>query len=479
MTRRSEDARARARAAALALALGPLLGAACDGSGEHADPHAAARDEHGEEGHHDEDEHRAGAPVVLTPAQVEAAGIRAEPAAGGEVVRHLTLPAVVAANADAVTHVNPRAPGVVRQIEKRLGEAVAEGELLCVIDSIELAEAIAELVRTRALVEAGETTLERERDLFARRIATADRVLSGAIEVDRRIHDREKELQEQAVSTLRPLLEADKALQGAELERERELTELEAEREARLLALEVELIERRIVRDAARSRLAALGLDEERIDALGPGAAQAGGTYEIRAPRAGIVAGRHITTGEFVDAQTKLYTLEDLSRVWVLASVFEERVRSVRTGQEGRIRLDAFPGRVFEAEVTLVGYEVDPASRALAVRLELDNGPLDEWPEELPLRPGMFGSVDLVIERIQARVALPEAAIVHGDSGDFVYVRTAPNAFERRSVRVGPPSGEVVEVRAGLEPGEEVVVAGTFQLDSAHRRGELGAGHSH
>ena len=177
--------------------------------------------------------------------------------------------------------------------------------------------------------------------------------------------------------------------------------------------------------------------------------------------------------------ETKLYTLEDLSHVWILASAFEQQIRAVRTGQSGRIHLDAFPEDVFTGRVTLVGYEVDPESRALGVRLELENVSLAAWPEEFPIRPGMFGSVELAVGRTTARVALPEDAIVHEDDGDYVFVRTGPGVFARRPVELGPPAGHLVEVRAGLDPGEEVVVAGTFPLKSALRRGELGEGHSH
>lgn len=432
-------------------------------------------------GHEDHDEEAHEAPdahVELTPAQVQSAGIEVKPAAPGQVSRHLTLPAVVAANADALSHVNPKAPGIVRTIEKRLGDRVEAGELLCVIDSAELGAAVAAFVRAHALVQAGERTLERETRLFAGRLETAERVLGGAVEMNRSIQAREQELQDRAVSTIRPLLEADKALRASELEREHGLSDLRAERDVRLLALEVELDERRIDRDAAGNALRAIGIDPTALES-DPDPALLAGSYPIHAPLDGVVSGRHITAGEFVDATTKLYTLEDLSRVWIVASVFEEQIRAVRTGQTGRIRLDAFPGRTFEARVALVGYEVDPESRALGVRLELENPRLEDWPEAFPLRPGMFGSVDLVTETIAAPVVLPEDAIVHGTEGEFVFVKRPDGAFERRAVVLGPPSGAVVEVRSGVEPGEPVVVAGTFHLESARRRGELGGGHEH
>jgi cobalt-zinc-cadmium efflux system membrane fusion protein len=417
--------------------------------------------------------------VRWTPSQVEAGGVRVEVAAGGEIALRLTLPAVVASNADTVTHVNPKAAGIVRSIHKHLGEKAEAGDLLCVIDSVELGSAVAAFVGSRSLAEAALTTLKQERVLFEHRLTMTERVLQGSIEVNQRIQEREKALQEEAVSTMRPLLEAEKALQHSRLEKERQLTDLRAQRDTRLLALEVTLTERCIARDAARNALLAMGLERGPLDDLDADSPLMAGTYEIHSPRFGIVSGRHITVGEFVDTQTKLYTMEDLSRVWILASAFEEQVRSVRTGQTGSIRLDAFPGRVFPGQVNLIGYEVDSRSRALTVRFEIDNPDLPDWPEAFPLRPGMYGTVDLVIGQTQARVVVPESSIVHEAGGEFVFARTAPGTFERRAVELGPPSGALVEVIRGVEPGDEIVVAGTFRLKSALRQGELGGGHNH
>lgn len=445
----------------------------------HAEQAADEHDEHSDERSDDQSGAQQEGIVELTEAQLASAGVRVERAAPGEIPNHLTLPAVVAENADAITHVNPRAPGIVRSIHKQLGEEVREGDLLCVIDSVELGSAVAGYVRTRAMVDAGETTLQRERELFEERLATAERVLEGAIEIDRRIRGREEELQEKAVSTIRPLLEADRALQNSELDKERQLTELRAERDSRLLALEIELRERRILAESARNQLLALGIEAPALDGLASESPLLAGTYQIRAPRGGIVSGRHISTGEYVDAETKLYTVEDLSRVWIVASAFEGQVRSVRTGQHARIRLDAFPESVFDGQVTLVGYEVDRESRALGVRIELDNPELADWPEEFPIRPGMFGRVDLVVERTNAHVVLPESALVHDDEGEFVFVQVSAGTFERRAVQLGATSSELVEVREGVEPGEQVAVTGTFQLKSILRKGELGEGHGH
>ena len=427
-----------------------------------------------EEAEHGESEGEESNTIELSEAQISAAGIRTETAGPGEIERSLTLPALVSVNADTALHVNPKANGIVRSIHKHLGDDVRPGELLCVIDSTDLGRSVADLVRTRSLVAAAERTLDRETKLFEERVATAERVLDGVIAVNRRIYEREKELQEQAVSTVRPMLEAEKALKGSELDKERQLTGLRAERDTRLLELEVELTERRIDLETARNALLTLGIDEAELESLDAGSALLSGSYEIRASRGGIVVNRHITAGEYVDTETELFTLQDLSTVWILASAFEDQVRSVRTGQAARISMDAFPGTVIEGTVELVGFEVDRESRALTLRIRVENRGIEGWDEPYPLRPGMFGRVELVVGRTTADVAIPEAAIVHEDDGTFVFLRTGPGTFERRRIEVAPPSGKTVEVLSGIQSGDEVVTTGAFQLKSALRRDELG-----
>ncbi len=418
--------------------------------------------------------------MELTPTQAESAAIRLEIVAPGTLSTTLSVPAVVQAEVDAITHINVVVPGVVTAIHKHLGEEVAIGELLASIDSVDLGRAVAVFLEARAMTAAGELVLKRERELFRGRLTTAERVLDGLIKVNEEILTREQELRSQAVSTIRPLLEAEKNFKQAQLEKDRQLTDLLADRDARLLKLEVDLIERRIDEQASRNQLLALGIPREEVDRLADDSELVNGTYSIRATRPGIVTSRHITIGEYVDSATDLFQIRDLSRVWVIASVFESQLTSVFTGQEARVQFDSFPDTSFGGEITLIGYELDPDSRALGVRIELENAGIPEWQEEYPIRPGMFATVELVVERKEAEMVIPESAIVHGDgSEDSVFVRVGPNEFESRVVEVGLSTNQSVEILNGLKIGEEVAVTGVFMLKSALRQEELGEGHSH
>lgn len=436
-----------------------------EGDAAHSDEGGAHE---GEEGH-----------VELTEKQFLSAGIEVIAAGPRQVSESLTLPGTIAPNADAVLHVTPRVSGQVRSVFKHLGEPVEEGEVLCIIDSVELGAAVADYMRDRELVRASEETLERGRELYAGRLAALATVLDGAVEIQERIYLREQELQEKAVSTVRPLLEADKAFQMARLERDKQLTELKAERDGQLLALEVDVRTRRIDLTAAANQLRALGISGEDLDELDEASPLLSGEYSVQAPGSGVVVNRHVSTGEFVDTNSKLYVVENLESVWFVASAFEEQLRLVHSGQAARVTLDAFPGATLSGTVSFVDYHVDSTSRSVGVRVSLDNAQLASWPEQLPLRPGMFGRAQLETTSRLAAIVLPEAALVHEDEGDYVFVQVEPFAFERRDVTVKLVAGDLVEVTSGLEGGEKVAVTGTFLLKSAERQGELGGGHSH
>ncbi|MEW6747754.1 MAG: efflux RND transporter periplasmic adaptor subunit, partial [Planctomycetota bacterium] len=290
-----------------------------------------------------------GSEVELTPEQLANAGIAVQTAGPGVIESVLRLTAVVAANEDVTVHVTPRVAGFVREIHKKLGELAKKGEPLCEIESVEVGGAISQYLRERALERAASQTLEKEAALFQQRIETQRRVLDGAIEIAQRIFDRERDLQDKAISTLRPYLEADKELQKARLAKEQELTELTSQRDTRLLQLQVELERATIAVHAAEERLRILGFSAGEIAKMAgaesekeeqPGSL---GAYTIRAPRSGLITDRHITYNEFVDTETKLFSLQDLSRVWVQASVYEKDIAQVSRGQKAILHVDAFP----------------------------------------------------------------------------------------------------------------------------------------
>lgn len=438
---------------ALASALGLAL-AGCDRRKQ--DGH----DDHGHEGHgHDEAaeaRHEEGV-VRLTQEQLEAAKITVSPVSSGVVSTVLRLTAVVAPNQDAQVHATPKVSGVVRTIHKRLGDAVSTGDPLCDIESVELGQAASEYLKTKTMLEA-------QREILAQET----RILDQSVELAMTIHERERQLKEQQISLARALFEAERDLARARLERDRRLLEVGAA----VRQLEVELL-------ASHERLRILGVRNEEIERISANDGAGIGIYTIRAAGPGVITARHVSLNEFVGTERTLFEIHDLSKVWVQANVYEKDLRSVRTGQAACVKLDAFPGVCMDAKVTLVGFALDPRSRAATVRIELDDPRVPGWPEPYPVRPGMFGAAELTVGSRQALLTLPEAAVVHEGQEHYVFVRVDATTFRRQPVHVAEGAGGIVEVVEGLKAGDEVAVEGTFTLKSMARAEELGGGHSH
>ena len=432
--------------------------------GGHAEEEAG-HDEHGHEGHDHGPPGESSDTVRMTREQIDASGVKVTTAGVGSAAATLCLTAVVSPNLDAQLHVTPKVPGVVRTIHKQLGDTVARGDVLCELESVELGQAAAEWVKSRTLLESQRNVLTQEETLLGRRV-----------ELARTILEREERLKSQEIGTVRAFYEAEQRLGEVQLERDRRLLELGAA----VRQLEVEVA-------AARSRLQILGMSGEDVAGLTANNDTLGddlGRVFVRAAAPGVVVGRHVTLGEKVETSDVLFEVHDLARVWIEARVFEKDLRRVRTGQKACVKLDALPGTCFDARVALVGAALDRESRAAVVRIELEN-PTDTavWHEPHPIRPGMFGAVELILEERIAAVVLDESAIVHEGPSTYVFVRDAEDAesvtFKRRQVQVRDAGGGRVEVTSGLEAGAVVVNSGLFTLKSVARQGELGGGHSH
>jgi cobalt-zinc-cadmium efflux system membrane fusion protein len=206
----------------------------------------------------------------------------------------------------------------------------------------------------------------------------------------------------------------------------------------------------------ARARLEVLG-----IDPAAPGARMA--RYVLKAPIEGVVVERPALPGMEVraDAGTPLVTVADLSRVWVLADLYERDLGRAMRGQRAEVRVPAYPGEVFSGPVTYVGEMVDPATRTVKIRVELPN-------PGTRLKPEMFARVSLAAgPGTPAALSVPAAAVVSDGAASAVVVALGDGRFERRTIEAGPEADGRVRVLAGLKPGERVVTGGALYLKTA------------
>jgi membrane fusion protein, heavy metal efflux system len=213
-------------------------------------------------------------------------------------------------------------------------------------------------------------------------------------------------------------------------------------------------------REAARSQLRSLGLDETAIAAIRDGKpVPAQGA--VRAPIGGTLVERLITPGQLLQAgTTPCFTIADLSTVWVMANVFESDVGAVQRGEAAFITTDAAPDTLV-GRVDYVADLVDPATKATAVRVVVPN-------RTRSLRRDMLVRVAIRASRPRTGITIPVAAVLRDDENlPFVYVAGTGGTFERRRVDLGGRVGDRYEVASGLKTGESVVTDGALFLNGA------------
>jgi multidrug efflux pump subunit AcrA (membrane-fusion protein) len=179
-------------------------------------------------------------------------------------------------------------------------------------------------------------------------------------------------------------------------------------------------------------------------------------TVTVTAPMAGIIETRNVVLGQAVEPNTQIFRISDRSDMVVLAKVYEEDLGQVQLGQEAHVRVLSYPQKVFSGKATLIEPNLDPSSRTVKVWIQLAN------PGGL-LKPNMFATASLVLNRNESALAIPNDAILEANGEKFVFVRQG-DAFDRVDIMVGASDDEYSEVTDGLVPGDEVVVQGKRQV---------------
>ncbi len=179
----------------------------------------------------------------------------------------------------------------------------------------------------------------------------------------------------------------------------------------------------------------------------------------FHSPATGIVLEKPAIQGARFAAGETLFRIADLSRVWIIADVYERDLARVRIGQPARVTLDAFPDRRFEARVAYRYPTLNATTRSTPVRLELDN-------REGLLQPGMFAQVELDTGGSKPRTTVPATAVIDDGQRQVVLLALGEGRFQPRPVRLGERGVDAVEVLEGVKPGDRVVVSANFLIDS-------------
>lgn len=344
--------------------------------------------------------------IPLTADAVKRAGIvasRVSTTAIG-VASVLRLPGVVAPNAYRQVVVTPLVAGRVTAVSVQLGDRVRKGQTIAQVYSPELAEARTRYVSALAMLEAHDRELQRTQKLVE--IGAASR---------------------------------------------QELERIHAEHAAQTAAVE-----------SARARLELLGVgtsavkrgDVDKVNAITP----------IPAPIDGVITTRAANVGLNVDSATTLFTVVDLSTVWVLADLHERDMGRVRVGAAAYITSDAFSVRL-DSRISYIDPQLEGATRTAKARIELQN-PSGQ------LRLGMYVDVVVAVDSAGSTPTIPRSAVQNVGNRAVVYLADAssPGTFIEREVRLGQVAGDDVEVVEGVQPGDLIVTAGSFSLRAERER---------
>ena len=210
-----------------------------------------------------------------------------------------------------------------------------------------------------------------------------------------------------------------------------------------------------------RNRLRILGKSDAEITALESANKLESQAY-ITAPISGTVTDRQVGPGQYIQASAAnpVYSIGNLSTVWLVANVREVNAPKIHKGDAVQVRVLALPDRVFKAHISQVAPAVDPATRRVTVRAEVDNA-------EGLLKPEMFASFTIDTGKEQQAAGIPQEAIIYEGVTARIWIKRDDGSFESRPIKTGRNAGGMVEVLSGVRPGEQVVASGTLFIDRA------------
>jgi cobalt-zinc-cadmium efflux system membrane fusion protein len=350
--------------------------------------------------------------VVLSPAQQAEMHIETQTAVLSEEPNLLRVKGSMALADDRTWRVGVRTVGSVVAVYKGLGDYVRMGEILARYHADEVRDsralyrrAVAELARNKA----AEVQAQRNR-------GRAARMLELKVAAPQQVEQAEQDL-------------------------------VAAHTEVRNAEIEVD-------------RLRDLLEDDLRVPAEPrPGQDEIEDDVPILAPANGYILEKNVTPGKSVDISSVTFVIGDLAKVWMLASVRQEDLAKLRLGQSAAVTLPGEPSRRVPGRITNLGQALDPVTRVMQVRIELDN-------LENRFRPEMLANADIPVAGRKPTILVPSDAVQQVGDQEVVFIRTGAGRFAVHAVRVGEAADGTTPVLEGVKAGEQVAVRGSFVLKS-------------
>jgi cobalt-zinc-cadmium efflux system membrane fusion protein len=363
--------------------------------------------DHAADTHH-EDVHEEADVVHLSAEAQQASGLEVLAAALEAFSAPIEATAAIELNGDRVAKISARTSGRLVKISASQGDAVRAGQALAWFDSPELGQAWAEYTKAKGRADLARKNLEREETLYEKKISPEKDVLRAR-----------QELAE---------AEADLAF---------------AHEKFHLLGVDIDRFENKQERDQHP-------------------------LIAVTSPISGSIIERAATQGEVVGPDKPLFTVADLSKLWVIIDLYEKDLGRVKSGTTVKVSTTAYAEKNFPGIISYVGEVMDEKTRTVKARVEVQNA-------NRLLKPGMFAIVTIEVKgpQTQKAILVPDEAVQMAGDERFVFVRTGPETFEKKEIKPGRIAGKRVEVVEGLAAGDQVVVRGMFTLKSELKKEEL------
>jgi membrane fusion protein, heavy metal efflux system len=349
--------------------------------------------------------------VTFPDAQIpDQVGIKTTPAISLSLSPELQCDVITDYDRSAYTRVSAPAPGILSQVSTDLGRTVKKGDVLAMVDSEEFGAAKAAFLE--ADIRASQLALEYERvsALFDKQIVSYKDILESKTRLD-----------ESLINMAR-----------------------------------------------TQQRLKNLGLSDKNIERVKK-EKNTSSLLSITAPISGVVVKRSGVNGELVSVSRPLFDITAVDKMWALLNVYEPDLAKVKLGQKVNISLSGLAGNTYEGIVSWISTEIDPDSRSLQVRADVNN-------TDNRIKAGMFGSGRIFLKNSSPMTGVPVASVQWDGCCNLVFVKVSDLVYAPRKVKIGFRKGDYYAVESGVSPGEQVVTQGSFILKTEILKESIGAG---
>ncbi len=357
--------------------------------------------------------------VSIDDEQTKEIGLEIATVRQGSIYKIVDAPGHIGPNAELSRLVSTPSAGRAVEVIAKLGDIVKPGQIMAIIKSDPIGQVQSDLLQN---------ALQAKSDIKQQEVQ---------LKLSRITFERESKLFSEQVSA-----KAD--LQAAENQLEKD--------NANLAALKTKL---ESITTTAQERLRLLGAPPDsankvvftkKLDPL----------VVVRATEGGLVIERAINPGELTDGSKELFTVADLSQVWLFADVFEKDIHDVKKGQEAVVTIDSLPDEKFPAKIIWAGDSINATTRTLPVRANVNNA-------GFLLKPGMFARLKISVGQVPV-VLVPRLAVIQKGDKTLVFVDKGNGNYQEREVQIGANDADDIEIKSGLSLGERVVTHGSTAL---------------